>query len=82
MSHNISPKAWIIVGIIVWGIPTGIMLAMMIALMKPDAFLEINQFQIDVFVRATLFAVPIFSFLGVLLGLVMYQLVKGKLSQH
>jgi hypothetical protein len=78
---NISSKAWVFVGIILWGIPTGTMFAMTAALLKPGAFLEIDQFKNDVFVRSMIYSIPVFSFLGILIGLIIHEIAQRRINR-
>jgi len=72
MEHGKS--TWVIVGICLWGIPTASLLALMNAFRKPETWVEIQPFQLSVFLNTLAYAVPVCCFFGVMIGLLIYKL--------
>ena len=71
---KISKKYFIIAGILLWGIPTGIIFSIIFACMKPNSFFEISIFQLDRFLKFAPAVTIVFSFLGILVGLVLFRI--------
>ena len=73
---NIKKGSWILMGIVFWGIPTGIIVSLSLAFMDPNQFGEIHAFQQAIFLKSLFIFVPIFSFLGIFFGLYFHNLFK------
>lgn len=74
----IKRVAWIIVGVFLWGIPTGIMFSAFAAMFNPESFFEMRAFDSKVFFQSLYRFVPLFTVLGVLLGLILAQMTRQK----
>lgn len=79
MLNGQKKGTWVAIGVVLWGIPTGLMIALILAFVRPDSFMELQSFQQRIFIRSLMMFVPIFSALGIGLGLVMYQIIKKNL---
>ncbi len=71
---EIKKGSWMLVGIFLWGIPTGALCSLVTAFLKPGSFSEIQSFQMAVFVNNCIVFVPLFAFLGGILGLLMFKM--------
>ena len=74
----IKRVAWIIVGVFLWGIPTGIMFSAFAAMLNPQSFFEMQPFNGEIFFKSLYRFVPLFTVLGVLLGLILAQMTRQK----
>lgn len=68
---RLTQKNWMIVGIFLWGIPTGIFLAMLLAALEPGKLTQLRTFETENFLQYCLWTVPLFGLLGIGYGYVM-----------
>ena len=65
---------WLVVGVLLWGMPLGIMIPILLAFIKPGTWTEIQPFHPFVFLRNLVIFFPVFFVLGLLIGLFMFRL--------
>jgi hypothetical protein len=75
----ISKASWIMVGVLLWGIPTAIFFAMFLAVLKPGSWDQIQPFDLHVFFQKLLWTLPIFAIGGLVYGLFMEYKSRDKM---
>ena len=66
--------SWMLVGVLLWGVPLGLTIPFLSAFLKPGHWSEIQEFQQDIFLHNLFIFFPIFIGLGMVYGLWMYRL--------
>lgn len=68
--------SWVMVGVLLWGLPTAFGLCFMLANISSDGGLHFVPFQGEVFVKATAWLLPLFIFGGIGLGMMMGRMCE------
>ena len=71
---SIRKSLWLLVGVILWGVPLGITIPFLSAFLTPENWGEIHSFQPEVFIKNLFIFFPIFVALGLCYGLWMHYL--------
>lgn len=74
---TISRNAWMLVGILLWGIPTGIITSLMMAIYQSRSLSGGYLFSYDDFLRNVSLTMPVFCIMGLAIGLVMFNVGKN-----
>jgi len=74
---KINRNLWLFVGIVLWGIPTGVFLSLIIGSLKSGTLLEFGGFDEARFFKSLFISVPIFAFCGFIFGSYMANQMKG-----
>lgn len=69
--------SWILVGVFLWGLPTGLAVSMFLASVSFQGGAHVTGLQMNLLAASCLWVLPIFIVLGVVVGLIM-----GKLSEQ
>ena len=69
-------SSWVLVGIFLWGMPTGFVLSFLLASVSWDGGLHISGWQAETFGRNCLVLLPLFAAGGIGLGLTMGRMCE------
>lgn len=81
MSVRIKQSAWVTIGVVLWGLPTGIMAALFSSLIKSGTILQLQRFDMTIFYQRASVLVPLFVVLGIFLGFMMFHLSERQHSR-
>jgi len=65
----IKKSFFIIAGVVLWGIPAGVIFSILAACIEPGTWDQLQKFQIELFLKRLWILVPPFAILGVFVGL-------------
>jgi len=68
-----NKKTWVLIGIILWALPTGLIVSYFLTVISLDQELVIVDFQKKIFFRNLMIAMPIFITMGIMYGVKMYN---------
>ncbi len=69
----VQRKTWIFVGIVLWGIPTGIMFSLFLSIIDLKSKSGLREFVFGDFLSTAYVMIPLFSIFGLILGSILYK---------
>ena len=87
LQDMIEKRTWILVGMFLWGVPTGLLVTLFIVIVKSKDSFGLNSFNWDLFSHAAFILVPLFVIFGIILGIIFHKLsqrssLRKKVSQE
>ncbi len=70
---QIDKKTWMLVGIFLWGVPTGVLAALITTLKQSKLVADAVRFDLDMFLNNLLVFVPLFALVGTIFGLIIFR---------
>jgi len=73
---------WLFVGVVLWGIPTALFASLILAFIDFKSFPGTQIFHLTIFIKYLIILAPLFIFLGVLIGILMFHISRNAINQY